>query len=267
MGAPAISERWVVRPRNVPRARVRLFCFPYAGGGASAFNGWADQVPADVEICAIQLPGRETRINEEPFARLEPMIEAAAGAVVPYDDLPFAFFGHCLGALIAFELARRLGASVNSGLRHLFVAGCRAPQLPRVGRSIHTLPDSAFIERLRELKQTPEILLHNSELMSLYLPALRADFGVWETYVYADGEPLACPISAFGGMEDAKLTPDAVQPWRAQTRNAFVRRALPGNHFFLHSSRPLLLQLISDDLRHTLRLSHWEAELVDCDRC
>ena len=232
---------------------MRLFCFPYAGGSASAFNGWADQLPGDIEVCPVQLPGRETRLREEPFARLAPMVEALARAVTPYCDLPFAFFGHCMGALIAFELARWLARSEQDGLCHLFVAGCRAPQLPGPERFVHTLPDADFIERLRELKQTPEILLQDSELMSLFLPALRADFSVWETYVYSKGEPLNCPISAFGGSDDTKLTLEAVRLWCAQTRSAFTSRMLPGNHFFLHGSRTLLLRFITEDLRQTLR--------------
>lgn len=240
----------------MPRARLRLFCFPYAGGGASAFNTWADQLPSDIEVCAVQLPGRETRLREESFTRLAPMVEALARTVTPYCDLPFAFFGHCMGALIAFELARWLGRSEQGGPCHLFVAGCRAPQLPGPELSLHTLPESDFVERLRELKQTPEILLQDNELMSLFLPALRADFSAWETYVYSEGQPLNCPISAFGGSEDTKLKLEAVRLWCVQTRSSFTPRMLPGNHFFLHGSRTLLLRFITEDLGQTLNRIH-----------
>src|SRR5712692_4406600 len=252
-----IPGSWVVQARSTPRARIRLFCFPYAGAGASAFNAWSNQLPPDVDICAVQLPGRETRQREKPFTRLAPIIEVLAQAMVPFCDIPFAFFGHCMGALIAFELARRLSGSQEPGLHHLFVSGCRAPQLPGPEPFIHKLPEPDFMERLRELKQTPEVLLQDSELMSLFLPALRADFSVWETYDYSDGEPLNCPISAFGGSEDAKLEIEAVSLWRVQTRNSFTPRMLPGGHFFLHSSRTLLLRFITQDLRQTLRRIHW----------
>lgn len=253
MLASTRAESWIVRARHTPKTSVRLFCFPYAGGGASAFNAWAGQLPPDVDICAVQLPGRETRQTEDPFISLGPMLEALAAALKPHCDMPFAFFGHCLGALVAFELARRLEGSHRGRLRHLFVAGCRAPQLLTSERAIHKLPERDFVARLRELKQTPEEVLQNTELLSLFLPLLRADFGVWETYFYSDGEPLACPISAFAGSEERELNPEGLQRWHVQTRSAFTARRLPGDHFFLHGSRTLLLRFITEDLRRTLR--------------
>jgi medium-chain acyl-[acyl-carrier-protein] hydrolase len=181
------------------------------------------------------------------------MLDSLVEALTPYWDLPFAFFGHCLGALTAFELARRLSRTQRQGLLHLFVASCRAPHLPNAEPPIHELSQPEFVARLRELNQTPESVLQDPELMNLFLPVLRADFSLWETYVYSDGEPLDCSISAFGGSDDSKLRLEALQQWGIQTRSPFTARMLPGDHFFLHSSRTLLLRFISEDLRRAMR--------------
>ena len=199
----------------------------------------------------MQLPGRESRVTEEPFTQLAPMLEALSEAIKPYCEIPFAFFGHCMGALIAFELARRLNDRQQVLLQNLFVAGCRAPQLPRSEQAIHELPEPDFVAKLRELNQVPELVLQDEELLSLFMPVLRADFSVWDTYAYSDGKVLDCPISVFGGTQDRKLMLEALQPWRDQTRSAVTSRMLPGDHFFVHSSRSLLLRCITEDLRRT----------------
>ena len=252
MVAAIQTDKWIVRFRPTAKPAVRLFCFSYAGGGASSFHGWAGQLQPDVDLCAMQAPGRENRCAEQLIAELPPMIDRLAEAIVPYCDLPLAFFGHCLGALTAFELARRLKATGKGELVHLFVAGCRAPQLPNFEDPIRGLSETEFVNRLKGLKLTPEGVFRDPELLSLFLPVLRADFSIWETYKYSDGEPLNCAISAFGGLEDHKLTRKVLQQWRVHTRLQFSTRMLPGGHFFLHSSQRLLLRLIGEDLRRTM---------------
>jgi medium-chain acyl-[acyl-carrier-protein] hydrolase len=247
------TENWIVRSTPVLKPSLRLFCFPCAGAGASSFNAWPSQLQPDVDICAVQLPGRETRYTEDSFEELSPIIDGLIEAIKPWCDLPIAFFGHCLGALIAFELARQLSAPGRQGLLQLFVAGCRAPQCPPLEAPIHGLPDHHFLARLRELNQMPEAILQDPELLNLFMPVLRADFSVWESYVYAAAEPLDCSISAFGGADEKKLTQEALQQWSVQTRGPFVARRLPGDHFFIHSSRTLLLRFIGEDLRRALR--------------
>src|SRR5438132_9625730 len=143
------TDNWIVRFRPVAKPSIRLFCFSYAGGGASSFNGWANQLQPNVDLCAVQAPGRENRCAEDLIAELPPMIDRLSEAIRPYCDLPFAFFGHCFGALTAFELARRLNVTQNRGLVHLFVAGCRAPQLPNSEDPIRGLPEVEFVGRLR----------------------------------------------------------------------------------------------------------------------
>lgn len=243
---------WVTCPRPNPRAYLRLFCFPYAGGAASAFCTWSDDLPRGVEVCPIQLPGRESRLGEPPFTRLAPLVQALAPAIRPYLDKPFAFFGHSMGATISFELARQLRQQDDPGPVHLFVSGSRAPQIPDPDPPIHHLPEAEFVEELRRFNGTPELVLQNAELMQLFLPLLRADLALHEAYTYTADEPLDCPISAFGGLEDEEVSRDELAAWRDQTRGAFTLRIFPGDHFFLRSARALLLWAVSQDLTQVL---------------
>jgi medium-chain acyl-[acyl-carrier-protein] hydrolase len=163
-------------------------------------------------------------------------------------DVPFALFGHSLGALVSFELARQLRKLGLPDLVHLFVSGHRAPQIPRPGPLTHQWPDAEFVAELRRLNGTPEEVLQHAELMALLLPVLRADFAIIETYSGSDEEALDCPISAFGGLQDSEASYDEVAAWREQTRGLFKVRMLPGDHFFLHSARAQILRAISQDL-------------------
>jgi medium-chain acyl-[acyl-carrier-protein] hydrolase len=160
-------------------------------------------------------------------------------------DKPFIFFGHSMGGLISFELARLLRRDYSLSPVHLFVSGRRAPQIPTPDPRIHTLPEPAFLEELRRLNGTPEAVLENSELMQLLIPTLRADFAVLETYVYAPGPTLDCPITTFGGLHDREVSCDELEAWREQTNAAFSLQMFPGDHFFLHSAQSLLLQSLS----------------------
>ena len=232
-----------------PGARLRLFCLPYAGGGASIFRTWPDGLPADVEVCPIQLPGRGTRLMERPFTQLSPLVEALAQALVPLLDKPFAFFGHSLGALVSFELARHLRSLYGVCPVRLIVSAGRAPQFPHRDRPIHTCPETEFLAQLHRLNGTPRELLEHAELMEIVLPVLRADFALYETYVYSNGPPLSCPISAFGGLQDRRISHSDLDGWRDQTSDSFSLRMFPGDHFFLNTTQPLLVRVISQELR------------------
>lgn len=185
---------------------------------------------------------------EPPFTRLEPLIQALAHALLPSLTKPFAFFGHSMGGLVSFELVRILRKEYDLSPVHLFVSGHRAPQVPDPDPPIHALPEAAFLEELRRLNGTPEAVLQNAELMQLLLPTLRADFAVIETYIYAPDPPLDCPITAFGGLQDQEASCDDLEAWREQTNAAFSLQMLRGDHFFLHSAQPLLLQFLSRKL-------------------
>lgn len=249
-GKPA--ERWLAYREVNPRARLRMFCFPYAGGGASVYRGWGASLPGEVEVCPVQIPGRESRLREPPFTRLEPMVQALVEGLQPYMDLPFLFFGHSMGAAIGFELARELRRRGATLPLHLFVSGRRAPHLAAREEPIHQLPEPEFIEKLRELNGTPEEVLQHQELMQLLIPLLRADFGVNEEYAFTPEEPLAVGISAFGGLGDVDVTREDVMAWQEHTRGRFRARMLPGDHFFINSSRDVVLEAVTRDLAEIL---------------
>jgi len=243
-----MTNEWVTYPRPNQDARLRLFCFPYAGGGASIFHSWAEGLSSEVEVCPIQLPGREGRLSEPPFTRLLLLVQTLASAIRPHLDKPFAFFGHSLGATIAFELARRLRERGGSIPLCLIVSGSRAPQVPDPDPPIHHLPEKEFIAGIRRLNGTPEAVLQHAELLHLFLPLLRADLAMHETYEYAADEPFECPVFAFGGYEDALVDWNDLAAWQEQTSGPFALHMFSGDHFFLRSAQEALLQIISQEL-------------------
>lgn len=166
------------------------------------------------------------------------MMRALSGALGPWMDKPFAFFGHSMGALIGFEFARHLRRHGRELPLHLFVSGFRAPQLRDPGPPMHDLPDAELIERLRGLKGTPEESLRDPELMGLFLPTVRADLKFCETYVYQDEPPLDCPISAYGGASDDRVSERELSAWAAQTSRAFSLRIFAGGHFYIENDPP-----------------------------
>ncbi|HEX8556908.1 MAG TPA: alpha/beta fold hydrolase [Pyrinomonadaceae bacterium] len=242
------SPEWfrALRPRPAPRAR--LFCFPYAGGSDFVFREWPRHLAPDVEIHAALLPGRASRISAEPLTSISAMAERLAEGVRPLLDRPFAFYGHSMGAFIAFEVARRLRSGAGAGPAHLFVGGCRAPQLPDPDPPIHGLPDEEFVANLRRLNGTPAEVFEHPELMRLMLPLLRADFEAVESYVYEPGEPLACRVSAYGGLRDTLVAREQLEGWREQAAGDFSLSVFDGDHFFLQQSAPQLLRALDREL-------------------
>jgi medium-chain acyl-[acyl-carrier-protein] hydrolase len=229
-------------------ATLRLFCFPYAGGGASVLRRWATAFPPTVEVCGIQLPGRGPRIREAPYTRLSSLVDDLGEALRPYLQPPFVFFGHSLGALVGFELVRHLRRHGGPSPVLLVVSGCSAPHRPLPGSPIHTLPDAEFLEKLDRLNGTPRAVLDEPELMQLLLPALRADFETYETYVYSPEPPLTTPISAYAGLQDTRVSHEHLEAWREQTTADFSLREFPGGHFFLHTAAALLMEALCRDL-------------------
>lgn len=253
MSRPVAWNSWTVVPKPNPSAKLRLFCFPYAGGGASIFYGWPQGLPSEVEVCGVQLPGREGRLNEKPFSDLHALADTAAIALEPYFEKPFAFFGHSNGGLIAFELTRRLRREGKSMPLQLFPSGLSAPQVKSNQSPIHTLPESEFIQELRRFRGTSEEILQNAELMQLILPLLRADFTLSETYVYTPEPPFSdIPITALGGAQDTEVHPEVLSAWREQTSDTFRQSMFPGDHFFVNSHRSMVLEALTRELRMLL---------------
>jgi medium-chain acyl-[acyl-carrier-protein] hydrolase len=244
-----VSESLFVRRAALPGARLRLICLPHGGAGASFYGPWRELLPAEVDLVAIQLPGREDRLFEQPFARLDPLVRTVAQAIRPYLTLPCGFFGHSGGALIAFELARELERRFNVSALHLFVAGWPAPHTRSHAVPIHQLPDAQFLDAVREIGGMPPDTPDNADLLQLLLPGLRADFSLSEQYVYRSGPALRCPITALGGSHDPRVSLDELEGWGEHTQRQFSVRLFDGGHFFVRDAAPEVVGCLADALQ------------------
>ena len=241
--------RWVVCPQPRPDAQFRLICFPYAGGGASAFKDWADVTPQHIELCVVQLPGREERLGEPLMTDMSALVDVLTEEIMAYTDRPFAFFGHSMGAIISYEVACRLRAKGITGLEHLFVSARAAPQMEGNVESFGSLDNDQFIERLHQIYgAVPEAIRENVELQNVFLPILRADVELLETHTDVASNRLECPISALGGSSDPAISPTMLAGWRDRTSAKFVQHEFSGDHFFIHAEREAVMAVIVDSL-------------------
>ena len=238
--------RWVRGYRRVPGG-VSLVCFPHAGGAASYFRPWPALLAPGIEVLAVQYPGREDRAAEPcltAVADLADQIHAELGRSLPGT---FAFFGHSMGAILAFEVARRIARQEGRGPAHLFVSGRPAPPRRR-HRDLHRAGDLALIAELAALGGTDPRILADSEVLELILPAMRGDYTASETYRFTPGPPLSCEITAMTGDRDWLSTVAEAAAWSAHTTGAFTLRVYPGGHFYLNDCRARVLEVISSSL-------------------
>lgn len=210
-------------------------------------------MPSFIEVCPVELPGHGQRFAEAPLYQIEPLVRAAAQGLQPYLDRPFALFGHSLGALVSFELARYLRKAGAASPAALFVSGHSAPQLSHYNEPVHSLSDDDLIRRIRGMKGTDDYVLDHPELRALLIPVFRSDFSICETYTFKPDAPLDCPIFAFGGLEDDMVPENEIEAWRVHTSRTFSMQMLPGDHFFINTSRQALQQYIGRDLALVLR--------------
>ncbi len=243
----AATVEWMGGLRTNAAARVRLLCFPFAGRGATLFRTWSGRLPAEVEVCPVNLPGREKRLNDPLVCDARTLVDELYPCVEEHTDLPLVLFGHSMGAVLAFELARRLSESEPAPVM-LIVSGRHAPHVPSAMPVIHDLPDGQFVEAIRGYEGTPEEILDNEELMEIVLPILRADFAVAETYSHREGESLSCALYAYGGQDDEKVPARSVNAWGALTSGRFRVEMFDGGHLFLQDAPATFLEVLSDDL-------------------
>lgn len=249
------ATAWLRYLKPGPSAVLRLFCFPYAGGSASLFRDWPENFPETIEVCPVQLPGRESRISEKTCDQLESLAAMALDGLSPYLDKPFAIFGSSMGAMLGFELARQLRDQRGPQPKQLFVVAGGAPQIPEPA-PLHILSDTELIEELRRYGSIAPELLEHEEFAQLFLPLIRADCRACETYVCSANEPLSCPISVYGGLQDHTIAPERLRAWHAQTTAAFNLQMYPGGHLFINTAKKMLLAAVAQELgRYVAALS------------
>lgn len=219
------------------------------------YRSWREILPSTVQVIPVELPGKGARLKETPFVSLPALIDDLSGVILPLLDTPFVFFGHSMGAVIAFELAHSLRRKYNREPQAIFVSGRRAPQIPDGDPVSYDLPKEEFMEELSRLDGTPREVLEHAELMEMMIPLLRADFQLIQTYNYVADLPLRCPIIVYGGLQDHDVSREMLLPWKELTSSRFALHMLQGDHFFLRSSQTLLLGLLSGELHEVIESS------------
>ncbi len=237
---------WLIIFRRNPDADLRLFCFHFAGGSASVFRGWADYLPGNVELVAVQLPGREGRYNEDFIAEFDDLITILVNVIASMLDKPYIVFGHSMGTIKSFELIRKLKSQGLPQPLLYIPAGRKAPHFPDSDPPIAHLSDREFRrELLRKYPETLEDVLRNEELWEVFMPLLRADFKLYESYRFRKGVKLDCPIVAFAGEVEPDLQEHELQAWADLTTGGFQTKRFPGGHFFIRSAQARVLEAIS----------------------
>ncbi|GGQ01285.1 hypothetical protein GCM10010215_28540 [Streptomyces virginiae] len=227
-----VESPFIWRARR-PGHRHQLVCFPQAGGGAGAFNDWVHQLPADIEVVAVQLPGRQNRILEDPATEVAPLVRTLAQALRPVLDGPFSFFGHSCGALLAFELALALQARGGPRPAHLFLSGQASPVPFRDRPQLHGLSDEEFRAEVLRLGGFDEELAEDEDAMEALLPPVMDDFTLWEQHAMPVDARLDVPITALVGASDSRAPRGEMETWGAHTDTAFDLRVYPSGHFYL----------------------------------
>lgn len=238
-GAARVHPLLRLGVRSVPQRR--LFCMPYAGGGVAPYRLWFRSLPDDIEVHAVQLPGRESRLRETPLTSIHEMVHAVRPAIEAATDLPYAIFGHSMGALMAYELTCVLESSTSRSPSRLFVSARRGPDEPDHRPPVHGLPEPQFLDELQErYGAIPDAVRSEPELMELLLPVLRADIRAVETYVPTPDAIVRCPVEVYGGISDTHPMPAQLSQWSRVVSTPVRIRTFDGDHFYLNSQREAL---------------------------
>lgn len=238
-----LRNRWLKIYQPRPYAPTRLYCFSHVGGTASVYKQWAQFLSADIEVCAVQLPGRDERQHENLCEDIEDVINKLT-TVIAADTRPSVFFGHSFGSILAFALASKLktlGIEPNA----LIVSAKTAPHLPSK-KLRSNLPRVQLIQELVAMGGTPEAVLNDSTMMDRALRIVRADYSVLESFKpdrYLD--LLSCPIVAFEADEDTYTTGAGIDAWREYTQSTFIKHVVNGGHFYLNDNPAVLFSVIN----------------------
>lgn len=237
-----LKSEWFQVFHPNPTAKLRLICIPYAGGNASMFNSWAKGLPSDIEVISIQLPGRGMRFSTPSYDDMNLLIDGLMKEIPDILNLPYVLFGHSLGSRIGFEIIKRLNAAELKLPLHFIASGSRGPQVEMNEKPIHSLPTEEFLKELKKMNGTSDELLHNSELMNVLMPMLRADFKISETHVSTENTCFNIPLSIFGGADDTKIDLNSLNRWKELFTSLSEITIFPGGHFFIdsHTSQVLL---------------------------
>ncbi|CAH9060153.1 Linear gramicidin dehydrogenase LgrE [Pseudoalteromonas holothuriae] len=236
-----MSEKWIVKPSGALNGKPKLLCFPYAGGGVSIFNGWAQSL-SDVEVNIIQAPGRGSHFAAAPLANMEKLIDELFIHISTLLEGPYLIFGHSLGSRVGFEVARK---AISLGLPapiHFFASGSGGPDQGCFKKPIHALPQAEFFDEIKSMAGTPKQILENKELMIMLEPLLRADFKISEQYKYLGSEKIISPVSILYGMED-DIELDRVKSW-ARYFDSHELHAFEGGHFFIDTHQSQVLDIV-----------------------
>ncbi|MGV8873323.1 MAG: thioesterase II family protein [Rhodococcus sp. (in: high G+C Gram-positive bacteria)] len=243
-----VHNRWIGGREN-PDAGPLMLCFTYAGGSTGAFRGWEDVLPVNVR--PIVLPGRDSRIDEPAYTRMTSLIADLVEHVGPQVTPDTVFFGHSMGALVAFEFTRELRRRGMTVPKKLLLAAFRAPHLESDRRPIHGWPDDVLQAVLRR-EGVPAATLGNPHIMAALLPTLRADLELCETYEFVDDEPLDVPFAVYGGSDDVRVLPGTLREWDRHTSRGATFQTVNGPHLFINVSRDELLTAVQHELQATV---------------
>ncbi|NEP83877.1 MAG: thioesterase, partial [Okeania sp. SIO3B3] len=241
---------WIAYHKPKPNASTRLFCFHPWGSSASMYQQWSDALPPEIEVLPIQLPGRQRRLQEKPFTDFANLIEVLADFLSPYLDKPFAFFGHSMGGVIAFELAYFLGEKYNLKPIQLFLSGLVPPSDNTLLEKIASLSEAERLNYLLEISEIPESISQDPSLFNELMNIFKADFQLLQSYRHVEKKPLDFPISSFSGVDDYTVSDRQLSDWSKYTTSNLKIDRIPGKHMFmfLKDSQKLLLELISQEL-------------------
>ena len=257
-----MNSRWFTTFSPVDNPQLVLLCFHYAGGSSNLFRSWQASLPSSVQVVGVEFPGHGKRLSEPRVNDLQTLVQQIAVELSHTMDKPYAFFGHSMGALLGFELVRFAAYHALSRPRHLFVSAHKAPHLPREQEPLHILPEPEFVSRLAELNGTPPAVLENPELRELFLPIIRSDFQICETYDYVPALPLDCPLTIFGGRDDEEVDADSLKAWEQHSSQPADLYLCEGDHFFIHHAEETLLPILSQKLAAIVQ--EIEQERVSC---